>query len=634
MIVSGVLAVSGTAFASGSGGAFLSMNSRGPVWSDLVEQMGNASQTDNGSSADASAQVGEAAAADASVDGSAADGSAADTAEASGVTEAAGDTSASDNSEAAAPDNSGAASATVMIYLNGSDLESSTGAASSDIAEMLEAGCGENVNVVLETLGTRKWHDYGISADTAQRWRVNGSQLELVQDGLGQLDTTAQETLSDFVGWAASAYPADRYILMLWDHGGGAVYGYGYDEWQSEEASLTIDEIRNALEANSGVHFDFIGMDACLMSSLEVCMVLAPYCDYTVLSEDFESNIGWYYTDWLQTLENNPGIGSVELGKVIVDTMLAANKADTSLGGDATLAMIDESRVADLFVAWTNFAYANEDLLLGSNYSTKRRSKGRVLPQLEDTVRAKAEKEQAEESPELLRKRYDGGYSYSNEDNAHYSEYYVTDIMAVASNASGEGTAELENAVSGAIAYMDSSSSETLTGIGVTLPYGDNYFYEELQKVFTNCALDSAYIEWLQKFVYADGSGSYYDYDQWYENWGGWSSWYAQVSGQGSGADQESSPDDGYYDDYYDDSSGDGYYDDGAYDDGYYDDGTYDDGYCEDGTCDEGYYDDSSPEGSGGGGWYESLYNTYGENGESYDTWYDEWYDEWSGHRS
>lgn len=538
---------------------------------DIVQWNASVSGTQDEVSDPEAAQTGMAGAEASEADTVQADGTGPQTAQTQAAqTDAAGDSS------------TGARSATVMIYMNGSDLETKTGAATADIAEILRAGCGEKVNVVIETLGTKKWHGYDISADTAQRWHVNGSELELVQDDLGQLDATDDDTLSDFIGWSAASYPAERYILLLWDHGGGAVYGYGYDEWQGMEGALTLDEIQKALKEHQNIHFDFIGMDACLMSSLEVCLVLAPYCSYSILSEDFESNIGWYYTDWLKSLEEDPGIDSVELGKEIVDTMLAANKADQLDGGDATLAVINEKYVESLFEAWINFAYANEELLLGNNYSTMRRSKGRVLPAL---AQASASKKR--------QGGYEGGYSYDEED-PDVSEYYVTDIMAVAENASGEGTAELETAVSNTISYMASSSSDVLTGIGVTLPYGDSVFYNELKKIFSNCALDSEYIEWLKNFVSAQGSGSFYDYGSWYQEWDGWSGWYAQLTGGGQGSScDEGSCDTG-----------------GSYDNG----GSYDDG------GDGAWYDESCP---------DLLYNCYGDECESYDTWYDGWYNEW-----
>ena len=82
----------------------------------------------------------------------------------------------------------------------------------------------------------------------------------------------------------------------------------GYDEWNADEnATLTIDEMQSALK-DAGTFFDFIGMDCCIMSSLEVCCALYDFCDYMILSEDFESGLGWYYTDFINAMNNNPDV--------------------------------------------------------------------------------------------------------------------------------------------------------------------------------------------------------------------------------------------------------------------------------------------------------------------------------------
>ena len=80
---------------------------------------------------------------------------------------------------------SDAQSATVMIYMNGSDLETMAGEATADLSEMIESGIGENVNVIVQTMGTKKWNDYDISSKTSQIYRVKGGELELVKDNLG-----------------------------------------------------------------------------------------------------------------------------------------------------------------------------------------------------------------------------------------------------------------------------------------------------------------------------------------------------------------------------------------------------------------------------------------------------------------
>ncbi|MBQ9437390.1 MAG: hypothetical protein IJU50_03585 [Lachnospiraceae bacterium] len=219
-----------------------------------------------------------------------------------------------------------AKSATIMVYMNGSDLESQAGLASGDISEMVASGAGENVHIVIQTMGTRKWQHYGISAKTAQTYEIRDGALQLVRDNLGQLDCTDSQTLSEFVRFCKENYAADRYLLLFWDHGGGPVYGFGYDEWGSEDASLTIAEMSQALSENDDIHFDIIGMDCCIMANMETCYALAPYCKYALLSEDFESGLGWSYTDWMRRFEEEPGIASPLLGKHIVDSIIEDNE--------------------------------------------------------------------------------------------------------------------------------------------------------------------------------------------------------------------------------------------------------------------------------------------------------------------
>ena len=398
---------------------------------------------------------------------------------------------------------------TILVYMNGSDLESEDGEATEDLQEMIKAGGCDNVNILVQTMGTKSWSKtLGISSNRSQIWSINGDGFNLVKDDLGQLDCTVSSSLQSFITWGASNYPADRYFLIFWNHGGGPVYGFGYDEYQDEYDALTIDEIQTALK-NSGVYFDFIGMDCCIMSSLEVCCAFYDYCDYCILSEDFESGYGWSYTPWLKQLYSNTSITVTELGQYIVDSMISAND---SAGEDGILAVIDEGVMKVLYTAWVNFAYANEDTLLGTNYSQQRsRSVG-------DRV-----------SPILLSKGFfsDWGFgSDSSDDDVSLSDYYITDLMATASNIDSDESSALSAAVAKALVYMKATSGDaSLTGISITLPYGDSDFYSDLKTIFTNCGFESSYIEWLEGFVSASGSSSYYDYDDWSDEWsssGGW----------------------------------------------------------------------------------------------------------------
>ena len=396
---------------------------------------------------------------------------------------------------------SSARSATVMIYMNGSDLETKAGQASIDLSEMIDSGVGKNVNVIIQTMGTKKWQDYDISSKTSQIYKVNRGELELVKDDMGQLDCTKAGTLSDFIAFGKKNYPADRYMLIFWDHGGGPVYGFGYDEWQKDFESLTLDEIQEALKNNTDVRFDIIGMDCCIMANLETCYVLAPFCKYAVLSEDFESGLGWSYANWMKLLEKNPGISTPLLGKKIIDAMIDANENDGEEGGSSTMVLVNERAVPDLWKKWTEYAYKNTDSLLGLNYSKLHMARGRSFKDFFFDV-------------------WEDDDSYVTMDN-----YYVSDIMSIIESVGKEDeyAGNLRSSLKACVAYFGHTSDKNeLTGMAVSLPYGDSYFYDRLVSVYTKCGFDKKYIDWLEGFVSAEGINDYCDYSGFEDSWCGW----------------------------------------------------------------------------------------------------------------
>lgn len=396
---------------------------------------------------------------------------------------------------------SDAKSATIMVYMNGSDLESEAGEACEDIEEMLTSGIGKNVNVIIQTMGTRKWHGFGISSQTAQTYKIDNGNLVLIRDNLGQLDCTAKNTLSEFIGFCKVKYPADRYLMVFWDHGGGPVYGFGYDEWQDEDASLTIDEMAKAFSENSDIKFDMIGMDCCIMASMETCYALSPYCNYALLSEDFESGLGWNYKRWMKSFEENPGMATPLLGKYIIDDIIEDNENEE--GGDsACLALFNVSVASDLFDAWKNYAYKNEYKLLEKNYSRNHKAKGRAFEEWD--------------------------FWGSDGSDVTLSDYYISDILALMESVdnSSDEAKKLMSVLKASVAYYGHTSDKNeLTGLSVSLPYGDSDFYDKLKDVFKGISLDNEYIEWLGSFVSSYGYEDYYDYGGFENDWSGWGSY-------------------------------------------------------------------------------------------------------------
>ena len=405
---------------------------------------------------------------------------------------------------------------TVMVYMNGSDLESEYGYATEDLREMLNATLSDNVNGVIQTGGTKKWKTDGISNKHSQRFLVKDKHLELIDDSLGQLDITDEDTLCDFIVYASNNYPADRNILIFWDHGGGVVYGYGVDENLNDPyAALTIDEIQRAVR-DSGVKFEMIGFDSCLMGGFETACALCDYSDYLIVSEDFESGSGWEYQNWLSLLGYNSSTPMTDVAKVIVNDFIQESLFAESEG---VLALIDLRYTRLLYSAWTDFAYANEDELLSYDYTMSMQRSERAP----DSMFEKNGKKDI----------WDWLYSdpYTME-----TYCYAVDIMALASTMNTDESNALASVMKSAVLYCSSTAGDSyMTGLSVTLPYGDYDFYDELKDVFTKCGFDNKYLTFLAKFADTDDSITNYDWNDF-----DWDSYF----------DSYYDFDDGYYDSY------------------------------------------------------------------------------------
>lgn len=257
---------------------------------------------------------------------------------------------------------------TVMVYLCGSDLESENSMATADLNEMLHATLDdEHVNIIVETGGAKKWNNSVISNKTNQRYRVTSRGLQVLDNNVGKKSMVDPNTLSDFIQFCAKNYPANRYMLILWDHGGGAISGYGYD--QTASGTMTLDKIHSALD-KGGVKFDFIGFDACLMATYETAVVSERHADYLIASEESEPGTGWYYTNWLTALSKNPSIGTVELSKTLIDDFTDVSKKNYP-GCNTTLSIVDLAEFAGTVPsAFNAFSGEISDKLDASDYKT------------------------------------------------------------------------------------------------------------------------------------------------------------------------------------------------------------------------------------------------------------------------
>ena len=259
--------------------------------------------------------------------------------------------------------------ATIMVYMCGTDLESRSGMGTADLQEMLNARFGDNINLLVYTGGCKGWKNNLVSSSANQIWQVKNGQLVCLEKNLGSQSMTDPSVLSGYIQWCAGNYPASRYELILWDHGGGSVSGYGYDEKFASTGSMSLAGVDAALKS-AGVKFDFIGFDACLMATAETALTLTQYADYLIASEETEPGVGWYYTNWLTAFGKNTSIPTVELGRQIVDSFVDTC-AEKCRGQLTTLSVVDLAELeATLPSALSEFSRSTTQLIRDKQYQT------------------------------------------------------------------------------------------------------------------------------------------------------------------------------------------------------------------------------------------------------------------------
>jgi hypothetical protein len=296
---------------------------------------------------------------------------------------------------------------TVMLYQDADDqvLEKDI---YLDLNEAERVGSSKSVNIVAQMDRFRAGFQGDGDWTSARRYFVtqdndlNQIHSQMVQD-LGEVDMANGQTLVDFVQWAAKNYPADHYVLILSDHGMGWPGGWSDPAPGGSDPSsvpltrrlgknlylMELDQALQQARTQAGINkFDIIGLDACLMSQIEVMAALQPHANYAVASEEVEPSIGWAYAGFLGALVTNPDMSAADLSRLMVQSYIqddqrildpaaradfmrggspmgnffdtpsiSANQLSTQISRDATLTALDLNALPDLMNSFNAFAY-------------------------------------------------------------------------------------------------------------------------------------------------------------------------------------------------------------------------------------------------------------------------------------
>lgn len=277
----------------------------------------------------------------------------------------------------------------MLVYMVGSNLESQNGMATLDIYEMITSGFNENnLKVILCTGGASSWYIEDIAADACSLYEVTGKGL-LPIGSLENRNMAQPETLTEFLNYGYNNYEADYYGLVLWNHGGGAVLGFGADE-NYDYDSLSLNDIDTAM-AESKIHedgkkFEWVGFDACLMGMIEVADMMADYSGYLIASEEIEAGSGWDYS-FLKELSDGEHFDGNKSGKCIIDAYENFFRSNRLYILDYTLSCMDLEKVDMVVDKLRNFVKAAGEELTNESYSqiAKKRDESKAFGKITET---------------------------------------------------------------------------------------------------------------------------------------------------------------------------------------------------------------------------------------------------------
>ncbi|SHI69198.1 clostripain-related cysteine peptidase [Pseudobutyrivibrio xylanivorans] len=354
---------------------------------------------------------------------------------------------------------------TIMVYMCGTDLESRGAMASKDMQEMLNATVADNINLIVYTGGCVGWKNNFVSNKTNQIYQIKNGKVNLIKDNLGDLPMTDPNTLSSFIKWGAQNYKADRYDLIFWDHGGGSVTGYGYDEKHREAGSMNLAGINKAL-TDGGLKYDFVGFDACLMATVETGLMLDAHSDYMIASEETEPGIGWYYTNWLTELSKNPSMSTLEIGKIIVDDFVS-QCGQQCAGQKTTLSVVDLAELnATVPEDLKGFADSTASLIDKKEYKVVSNARS------------------------------------STREFATSSKIDQIDLIDFAIKMDNDSGKELAESLKGAVKYNKTSSNMTNAyGLSIYFPYRQTSKVDNMVDTYDEIGMDESYSNCIQKFA-------------------------------------------------------------------------------------------------------------------------------------
>lgn len=255
---------------------------------------------------------------------------------------------------------------TVLVYLNAAnDLFA---ASDLNMNQMERVAGNPQVRFVVQWKQS-KANFPSSSFDGVRRYLVkpdnsDSIQSELVQANLTEsngsaLDMGKASNMADFIKWGKTNYPADRYVLVIWNHGNG--WRRSADDGPLDRGVSYDDQYGTSIKTwetdamMGGETVDVLSWDASLMQMLEVAYEARDSADYIVGSEESPPAEGLPYDTVFKKFRDNPDQATSELCKAFVDGMVSHPPYATR---KITQSVLDTSKLQALATATSDLGVA------------------------------------------------------------------------------------------------------------------------------------------------------------------------------------------------------------------------------------------------------------------------------------
>lgn len=219
---------------------------------------------------------------------------------------------------------------TIFVYGHGD--HNLSGSLANDLNKMAAATIGDDINLVVATdwnAGEVRDSETGEKYPTGTEWYLvagGGATSLLMTEAEQNLDEPTN--LTNVISYAFENYPAERYGLIMWNHGGSWNGGYGGDVQDGTldaPRGMTAVEVADAISSGlsaaglTGTQpLDFLAFDTCLMGGAEVAYLMRGLAKTYIANAELDFGDGWNYTDTLTSLANNVNMTASEFAAMEV----------------------------------------------------------------------------------------------------------------------------------------------------------------------------------------------------------------------------------------------------------------------------------------------------------------------------